>query len=149
MGSGVGGWKGVGVMSWVVGCVGPRMSGRRLHRRQPQHLLADALVAPGVALETLAPDADHFDARDETHLQFKVQFGPDALADPAAQRVPVPSQGGGREIQTSFIGRGSRWAGQNVGRRPMVSTERFIRQNTQSSGVIFLANLLGSHCWQR
>jgi hypothetical protein len=50
---------------------------------QSEHFLADALIAPGVALETLATDADHFDAWDEAHLQLERQFGSNTFTDPS------------------------------------------------------------------
>lgn len=54
----------------------------------PEHFLANALVAPGVALETLATDPDDVHLGDDADFQFERELGPQPLRDPASQGVP-------------------------------------------------------------
>ena len=42
---------------------------------QPEHFLADLLVAPGVALQPLPPDSNHVQVGNATDLQFKAELG--------------------------------------------------------------------------
>ena len=60
------------------------------HGRQPENLLADLLVAPGVALQPLPPDSNHVQVGNTTDLQFKAELGsPTWVSDLSSQDIAL------------------------------------------------------------
>ena len=57
---------------------------------QPEHFLADLLVAPGVTLQPLSPDSNHVQVGNATDLQFKAELGsPTWVSDLSSQDVTL------------------------------------------------------------
>ena len=56
----------------------------------PEDLLADLLVAPGVALQPLPPDSNHVQVGNATDLQFKAELGsPTWVSDLSSQDIAL------------------------------------------------------------
>lgn len=77
-----------GIWSLSLSTLCPWLSGR-LNGRHAENLFTDAFVAPSVAFESFATNADDVDSRNQTNLQFEWQLGPDTFGDPTAQRVSI------------------------------------------------------------